>query len=95
MRRFHTIFHNGIYHKQSNNEINFNAYMESLTNPSKDSQSSEEESDTDNIFEVKITIDELLVCFLLFSVGLIFSVIVFILEVLIFIKGSISQSENE
>jgi len=80
MRRFHAFFHNGINFKEYYNEINFHNYLESLVNPTKESESSEEETDS-NEFEVKIRINELLVSFVLFSVGLFFSIIVFVLEI--------------
>jgi len=83
--RFHTVFHNGIYFKELNDEMYYRNFLETLGN-SLDNTKSNEEQNIPESEEVVINLRELLVCFVLFTLGLFLSVIVFVLEILIFLK---------
>jgi len=83
--RFHAVFHNGIYFKELNNEINYLNFLETLGNSLNKTKSNEEQNFPESE-EVVINLRELLVCFILFTSGLFLSIIVFVLEILIFLK---------
>jgi uncharacterized membrane protein len=59
--------------------------LETLENSSIKNKSNEEQNIPESI-EVVINLRELLVCFVSFTLGLFLSIIVFVLEILIFLK---------
>jgi hypothetical protein len=85
IERFHTVFHNGIYFKELNDNINYWIFMETLRN-SLINTKSEEEQNLRESKKVIINLRELLVCFVSLTLGLFLSIIVFVLEILIFLK---------
>jgi uncharacterized membrane protein len=91
-KRFHTTFHYGIHDKEMNEEINYQNFLETLENPNNKINSKEAKelnfSETNN-HEVVIKIQDLLVCFVLFTIGLFLTIIVFVIELLIFFKNRI------
>ncbi len=80
--RFHTVFHNGIYFKEINDKIKFVNYLETLGNFLNKFESNDEQNFSQN--QVVLNLRELLVCFILFTLGLFLSIIVFGLEIIIF-----------
>jgi len=89
-KRFHTIFHHGIQYKELNEEVSYQNFLEALENQNNNINSKKVEelnfSETNN-YEVVIKIRDLLVCFVLFTFGLFLTIIIFIIELLIFFKN--------
>ncbi len=89
VERFHTVFYNGIYFKELNDKINYWNFLEKGNSLNKNK--SNEEQNIPQSKEVFINLRELLVCFVLFTLGLFLSIIVFVLEILIFLKTKLKN----
>jgi hypothetical protein len=79
--RFHTVFHNGIYFKEINDKIKYINYLEKLGNLLNKLESNNEQNFSQ--IQVVLNLRELLVCFILFTLGLFLSIIVFGLEIIV------------
>jgi uncharacterized membrane protein len=81
-----------------NDEVSYQNFLETLENQNNKINSKKAEelnfSETNN-YEVVIKIRDLLVCFVLFTIGLFLTIIVFVIELLIFYKNRIFYSKTK
>jgi uncharacterized membrane protein len=81
-----------------NDEVSYQNFLETLENQNNKINSKKAEelnfSETNN-YEVVIKIRDLLVCFVLFTIGLFLTIIVFVIELFIFYKNRILYSKTK